>query len=96
MGHESGDDICETVQVPGLIDRIVTTTRRNPRTVNSISFYSGDWAAEYVSLTHSNAERNLEEWNFTWDAPVIGMYGMVNNDNNRITQLGWIMLDIYC
>ena len=36
-------------------------------------------------------------WNFDDPTkPVIGMYGMKNADDERVSQLGWIQLDTVC
>jgi len=36
-------------------------------------------------------------WNFDDPTlPVVGMYGMKNADDERVSQLGWIQLDTVC
>ena len=91
MGKEVDESKCETVDVPGPINTITTTTNRD-EFVNSLTITSGDWIAEYPCTEHC---KNEKTWAFADDEPVVAMYGKLN-DENKIKQLGWIKLDLDC
>jgi hypothetical protein len=87
MGEENRD-VCYTDPVPGPITSITTTNNGN--FVNSIVWRSGDWVADY-SIPGGE---NKKTWTFDID-PVMGMFGKLNSED-KIKQLGWIMLDKEC
>ena len=60
--------------------------------MNSIVFRSGDWVADYSCNDNCHDEKT---WTFTEEDPLVGMFGKLNREN-KIKQLGWIMLDTEC
>jgi len=93
MGDENAADVCETLPLPGPLDKIRTKLDMN-NFVKAISWHSGAWVAEYGGNI-PNSGPKVEEWEFTELEPVIAMYGKLN-DENKIKQLGWLLLDIEC
>ena len=90
MGKVVDESKCETVNVPGPISTITTTTN-NDSFVNSLTITSGDWIAEYPCAENCANERT---WAFE-DEPVVAMFGKLNSDD-KIKQLGWLTLDLDC
>lgn len=93
MGDDDDSDVCETLDLPGPLDMIRTKRDMN-NFVKSISWHSGAWMAEYGGNIPNRGPK-VDEWEFTEDRPVIGMYGSLNDDN-KIKQLGWLLLNLEC
>ena len=77
MGKEVNASKCETVNVPGPIQTITTTTN-NDEFVNSLTMTSGDWMAAYPCPENCANEKT---WTFAEDEPLVAMYGKLNSEN---------------
>ena len=91
MGKIVDESKCETVNVPGPIQTITTTTNVDSF-VDSLTITSGDWMASYPCGENCANERT---WTFAEDEPVVAMFGKLNDDS-KIKQLGWLKLDLDC
>lgn len=93
MGKEVDAEKCDTVDVPGPIHSITTTTNHD-EFVNSLTLTvaGSDWIAAYPCRENC---KNEKTWTFADDEPMVAMFGKLNRDD-KIKQLGWLTLDVDC
>lgn len=94
LGHEGSS--CERLKISsGPLDKISASVIQMPNlsfALNAIRYtkYPNQKTfGEYVAPFG-------EEWNFTPEEPVIGLYGLMNPLDNSVVQLGFVTLDIKC
>ena len=88
LGKERGE--CHSFDVDAPIERVKASLTRDRKYIDAIAFLRD---GEVNFDDYGEINQPLKRWNFSEDKPVIGYFGKINQDDKRIKQLGWVLLD---
>ena len=91
LGKERGE--CHSFDVDAPIERVKASLTNDRKYIDAIAFLRD---GEVNFDDYGEVNQPLKRWNLPEDKPVIGYFGKINQDDKRIKQLGWVLLDSAC